>query len=202
MASIPSPAAALFCRASKTGMRTKKCPIRRRKRKQRPLCPAGQPEIPVVVGRQIIEIAAASAQKNGNPRDKYTPGEYHEKRRPYDDGGCGAGVDSDFTGPAYTRDFRLFRSAAFASHVQANVEALKSPLDRYPSHGCRAEPAPLVWLNMPVFRQRVAGRCSHRAAHSELGVLRGKGPPSIKRAARIALSGSVWVRGGNLDRLL
>ena len=62
-------------------------------------------------------------------------------RRPYNDGGRGAGVDSDFIGPARLSDFRLFRNATVAPHVQANIKALEPPLDRYSSHRSCAEPA-------------------------------------------------------------
>ena len=73
------------------------------------------------------------------PQTNTPPGEYHEKRRPYNDGGYndggrGDGVDSDFIGPACLRDFRLFRNATVAPHVQANIKALEPPLYRCSSH--------------------------------------------------------------------
>jgi len=52
-------------------------------------------------------------------------------RNPHD---TATDVDSDFIGPARLRDFRLFRNATVAPHVQANIKALEPPLYRCSSH--------------------------------------------------------------------
>jgi hypothetical protein len=51
----------------------KKCPGSAPAKKQAPLCPAGQPEIARGGTVYVIGIAAASAQKNGNPPRQIHP---------------------------------------------------------------------------------------------------------------------------------
>jgi len=98
------------------------------------LYPGGQPEIARGARLEVIEIAAVSAKRTAIAKANTPPGEYHEKRRPRDNGGRGAGVDFDFIGSPRLGHFWLFGNATVAPHVQANAKALESSLDHRSSH--------------------------------------------------------------------
>jgi VanZ family protein len=126
-------------------------PVEHRKRNSAPCTLWDSPRQPAVVGCKSSGLQRLPHKKQQSSETNTPPGEHHERRRPYNDGGRGAGVDSDFIGPARLCDFRLFRNAAGAPHVQANIKALEPPFDRCSWHRSCAEPAAPTWLSPGIF---------------------------------------------------